>query len=189
MALSKKTIREQVLGARKLIGTAEMKELSFAIQRRLTDSVNFRQAETIFVYMSMAEEIGTDRIIAAAERQNKTILVPVITAKGIMRPCKLSSDTEFEKNSFGTLEPVSRDFYTGRIDLCVTPALAVDKRGYRIGYGGGYYDRFFSENGDVFKAALCFEQFFFDEHEFDAKEHDIAVDGIFTEDRTILFEK
>jgi len=187
--LLKQNIREQVLDVRRGIEKEKIKELSVAIQSRLIASKHFEDAEVVFVYVSMPEEILTRQIINVAARQHKEILVPVVTGKGIMRPCVVSRDTKFEKNGFGTLEPTQRTFYDGHIDLVITPALAIDARGYRIGYGGGYYDRFFSENGDVFKAALCFEQFFFDEHEFDAKEHDIAVDGIFTENRTILFEK
>ena len=82
-----------------------------------------------------------------------------------------------------------KTFYEGDIDLAVIPALAVDKRGYRIGYGGGYYDRFFAQKKGGVNIALCLEQFFFQDNEFAVREYDIGVDGVITEKRLVLFTK
>lgn len=189
MKLLKKEVREQVLYLRRTIDRDEMKELSTSIQLRLIESEFFKKANVVFVYINTPEEISTKEIIKTGKIQHKEILVPTITGKGMMKPCVISKDTKFETNRFGILEPGQKTFYEGDIDLAVIPALAVDRSGYRVGYGGGYYDRFFAQKKGGLKIALCLEQFFFQDNKIAVREYDVGVDGVITEKRLVLFTK
>jgi len=93
---------------------------------------------TFFIYLSFSSEAPTDRLIEQLKEDGHKICCPRIE-NGEMIAVEYGED--FTLSSFGIREPVGQA-YEGEIDVAVIPFLAVDRAGNRLGYGGGYYDRF-----------------------------------------------
>lgn len=87
-------------------------------------------SNNIFIYKSNKGEVPTRNLIKNLLRTNKNIFLPKITKPGIMSPINIMSEEIIEPN---------------KIDLVIAPCLSMDKHGNRIGYGGGYYDRFLKD--------------------------------------------
>ncbi len=98
-----------------------------------------------------------------------------------------NADSAFESNSFGIMEPVNTDFAQPQeIDLVLVPLLAFDERGYRVGYGKGYYDRFLKDcREDCLKIGLSY--FHPIDAVDDAAEFDVPLDLCITPQRTYVF--
>ena len=93
----------------------------------------------------MVDEVDTCELIRRAWCANKRVFVPVTTAGNEMFFREISPDTRLERNAFGLLQPESGDSISSRkLQLVVTPTVAFDSDGNRIGMGVGYYDRSFS---------------------------------------------
>ena len=101
-----------------------------------------------------------------------------------MRAAEVGSLAELEPGFKGILEPRTRmPVDPSTADVVIVPGVAFDARGNRLGYGGGFYDSFLSECGDVPRIGVCFEVQVVDE--VPVAEHDLPVDVIVTESRTI----
>jgi 5-formyltetrahydrofolate cyclo-ligase len=136
----------------------------------------------MMIFLSFGSEVNTDYIVEWGWRRGKRILVP--SCKPETRELIISPITSFDQVApgyFGIREP-KREFLkpvsTEEIDLVVVPAVAFDRRGYRVGYGGGYYDRFLT-GMDVPKIGLAFSCQIIPEAPISP--YDLPVDGIVTE--------
>ena len=139
--------------------------------------------ETFFVYNSFGSEVQTQKIIDHLLENNKKVYLPRIEGQ-VMQSVLIDSDTEFNKNGLGILEPIGdhdeiNDF------VAIIPCLAVDKRGNRIGYGKGYYDKFL-QNKKAMKIILCYDFQVIDD--INPEEFDIPADLILTEKRKLDVE-
>lgn len=116
------------------------------IAARLRGLRCYRKAETVLAYVSMPIEVSTEEIIDTALADRKRVAVPYcVPGTREMRFYLIDSRDELRPGSFGVPEPqpdparLLRDFSRS---VCVVPALSCDRLGHRLGYGGGYYDRF-----------------------------------------------
>ena len=127
------------------------------IQARLLFSREYRDAGTVLLYMARPHEIDTKMIFYAALANHKTVGFPVCTDDNRMIFRRVDSLNNFEKGRYGIFEPKDdcEEIALDTDTLCVCPALSCDMRGYRLGFGGGYYDRYLSGFPGV-KAALCY---------------------------------
>ncbi|MBQ6708443.1 MAG: 5-formyltetrahydrofolate cyclo-ligase [Clostridia bacterium] len=155
----KKELREKCKKIR--IGmTAEHKErLDRKIANKLLNMWIYREAETLFLYVSKDIEVDTFFIISESLKRGKRVAVPrCVEGTRNMDFYLINSLDDLEEGSFGVLEPKTQvcekltDFSKG---LCIVPALAFDKLGYRLGYGKGYYDRFLS-NFKATTVGICY---------------------------------
>ncbi|MEN3039288.1 MAG: 5-formyltetrahydrofolate cyclo-ligase [Candidatus Kryptonium sp.] len=147
MSLSKKAIRKQILAIRDSLDPNEAREKSKAIFKNLKNLSLFNFAKTIHIYVSSKKnEVDTIEIINYLLSQDKKVIVPVVDKElKILRHSELKNLSELEKSTFGILEPRElREIDIKEIDLVIAPAIAVDRKGNRIGFGGGYYDKFLS---------------------------------------------
>ncbi|MGN0806776.1 MAG: 5-formyltetrahydrofolate cyclo-ligase [Candidatus Coproplasma sp.] len=132
----------------------------------------FADRESFFIYYSYGTEADTHGVIAQLLSAGKKVYLPRVEGD-IIVPVPYDGKTELIKNSFGIYEPFGQA-YEGRIDVCIAPLLAVNSKGYRLGYGGGFYDRYFAANPDTLKAGLgyslqsCEDDF--------QQEHDVPLD-------------
>lgn len=117
-------------------------------QREVADCIicgNFMAAyggfDSFLVYNATGAEADTKLIIGELLAADKRVYLPRVEGDGIVAV----PYGETKKGAFGIEEPVGQA-YTGEIDVTVTPLLAVNESGYRIGYGGGYYDRYFKSH-------------------------------------------
>lgn len=151
-------------------------EASALIFESLISSEEYKNSESVFVYKSTAQEVDTEKIIAQALFDGKTVSVPRIIGKDIV-PVKVSVTTEFEKNRFGILEPVD-GVVKNNVDLCIIPLVAFDREKSRLGHGGGYYDKYLSTYR-MNKIALAFSMQ--EEDDIPMDKNDIYMDAIITE--------
>ncbi len=178
----KTELRKQTLLLRAAFDEEKRCECSQKIAQRLYNLKEYKECIELFCYFGKKEEISTEDIIQRALNEGKRTALPVcISDKMIFR--YICGFDDLEKGSFGVNEPKSRceQAYADKSTVCITPALCYNRDGYRIGYGKGFYDRFFAENSCI-KIGLCYDEFIKD---FEPWEKDISVDIIVTENKII----
>ncbi len=150
-------------------------DLSSRIMNNINELLNTLRFEKLGLYCAIFHEPKIDHIMMAY--CHKILALPKIVNSEILF-YKYSLGDNLQISKLGILETISCDAITPQIAL--VPALAFDKNGYRLGYGKGYYDRYFAnQNSDIIKIGLCFEQYLFNiiPHE----QHDVSMDYIVTE--------
>ncbi len=131
--------------ARRSMTSSERSRASARIANRFLNSRYFLGCKTIGCYVSTWDEVDTSVIIERAWRAKKRLLLPVTAAHGHMIFRETLPTTGLAKNDFGLWEPVSGTrLEANRLDVVVTPLVAFDDKGNRIGMGGGYFDRTFA---------------------------------------------
>lgn len=166
-------------------------EMSASACKNLIDTPEFRQATTIMAYLSLPHEADTTAFILYAWQHSKTIAVPKISwQQRHMIPVQINSlETGIATEAGGLRNPVTGvPVPLEDIDLVVTPGLAFDKKGNRLGRGGSYYDRFFQH--EKLRALKC--GFGFAEQilpEVPTLEHDRPVDMLVTNEGVTYFKK
>ena len=185
----KATIRKEILQKRESQSPETSAAQSLSIARALLNHKEFLEADKILIYLSKDGEVSTDYLLGRAFELGKRVSVPVVdTENGELRISELPGpETSFRLGAFGIREPEEEDLSfvpPDQIDLVITPGLAFDRRGGRIGYGKGYYDRLLSRlDSQVPRIALAFDFQVLDTVPQD--ENDIRVDVIITEKSTM----
>ena len=159
------------------------------ITARVLDSDLFRAAKCVFTYCSTDDEIDTRAVMRAGLEQGKVLCVPRCeSARGVMTARRIRSLAELSPGKFDILEPSADTEIVApqEINLCIVPCLAADPTGFRLGYGGGYYDRFLQQTKGK-TAVLCAESRLIVGVPHDA--FDIPCDSIYTERRILIREK
>ena len=139
----KKSLRKQVLQELKALSKEEKQNINDWLTDQLLQHPFYKEAKTIATYLSFPHEFQTARLINQAQKDGKNILIPKTYPHGKM-DLVLYEPEKLEQNSFGLLEPQG-DFTIlepSQINLIHVPGLAFNPSAYRIGYGGGYYDRY-----------------------------------------------
>ena len=139
----KKALRKQTLQELKSLSAEEKDVMDAWLTEQLLLHPFYKEAKTIATYLSFPHEFQTARLIEQAQKDGKTLLIPKTYPHGKM-DFVVYKPEQLERNSFGLLEPQG-DFTIlepSQIDLIHVPGLAFNPSRYRIGYGGGYYDRY-----------------------------------------------
>lgn len=130
---------------------------------------------------SYKNEVITHEITEYLLKTSKIVVFPKMI-DGVMNFYEVKNMSEFKKGSFGIYEPISHKIYNKKnIDVIFTPGVVFSKTGYRIGFGGGYYDRYFKDYTGI-KVGLCYEWQVLEN--FNIEEHDKKLDIIITEDNS-----
>ncbi len=140
----------------------------------------FAEKSSFFVYLSLPAEAGTAALIEELSARGKTVCVPRIVGGEML--CVPLSD-KLKSGAFGISEPEEGEEKTCEVALC--PLLAFDEAGYRLGYGGGYYDRYFALHPEVLRVGLAYEGQAIGSlpHE----RHDARLDAVVTESGVRFF--
>lgn len=156
MCTDKKALRRRYLAERAALDRDCKREIDSGIAERVLHSAWYRDAACVFCYVSTAEEIDTRAVLEDAFRSGKTVCVPLCGRGGRMSARRIRSLDELTAGHYGIPEPsdTAPEVAPEEIDLILAPALSCDRAGYRLGYGGGYYDRFLAQT-DAVCAALC----------------------------------
>lgn len=103
----------------------------------------WENAQTIAITKPMDFEFDTHILLSKGWKQDKHFLMPIAGKKGRLTFHSITPETIFEKTKFGVEEPIATpEISAERIDLVVVPGIVFTQEGFRIGFGGGYYDRF-----------------------------------------------
>lgn len=189
--IKKKKIRKDILDTRNNMGADEKKEKDNIIRTNFLESSYYKESKNIFIYISYNSEIDTIHIINKALCDGKNIFVPrTIFETKWMDAVQITSLDNMKKDRYGIPEPddTAENIDPDKLDMIVVPGVAFDRNGGRIGYGAGYYDRYFkkiSDNrrNDVKKIVLAYEFQVIDKVPMD--EQDVRIDCIITENRVI----
>lgn len=164
---------------------------SRAAQEAVIASEWFRQARTILLYVAFRGEVRTQMIATAAGAAGKRLALPRVQKepKRLILHAYSGDPTTLIRGAYGIAEP-REDWPVvepGEVDLVVAPGVAFDRRGNRLGYGGGYYDRMLPEVKAANPAAklVGLAYGFQLVPELPAEPHDIPMDGVATEDGLI----
>ncbi len=184
----KREIRKRLIGLRNAIPREEIEEKSHAIQQRVMGLEAVRSASTLMVYLSFGSEVDLDGLIRWCWEEGKRIVVPVCRPENrALTACRIDGFDELETGHYGIRAPKAgliRPLPGGEIDVILVPAVAFDRRGYRIGYGGGYYDRFLPQAPQAAKIGVAFASQVIKEIPVDG--YDLPVDMIVTESEVIV---
>ena len=147
----KTAMREHYKHLRRTMPPEKKREMDREIARRVASLWQYRHNEILLTYVSTAIEVDTTAIIEQALADGKRVAVPrCVPGTRDMQFFFITGMSDLEPGMFGVLEPVPErceemtDFSKG---LCLVPALCYDFKGYRLGYGKGYYDRFLARFG------------------------------------------
>ena len=156
MCTDKKTLRGRYLAERASLSAGEKQTIDRGIAQNILQSDFYQQADCIFCYVSTAEEIDTRTVLENALASGRTVCVPLCGKGGSMSARSITALSDLRAGHYGILEPsdTAEEIAPEDIDLVLAPALACSRNGYRLGYGGGYYDRFLARTQAVC-AALC----------------------------------
>lgn len=181
--LAKKEIRLKLKQQRENLSKSEMFDLSKRIFENLKQ-LNFESCDKFFVYKNFRNEVQTDSIVDWLFENKKRIFMPKIIKNNI-KTIEINKNTAFIQNKFGIFEPFGE---AEDIDnfVAIMPCLAVGETGNRIGFGGGFYDKFLS-NKHALKIVICFD--FQVINGFEAEDFDVPADVIVTEKRIIYTKK
>ena len=149
-----------------------------SIQNKLFSTSKFINSKTVFIYVSFGDEISTYDVIEECFKLNKKVAVPKCVDNNL-EFYYISSFSDLKKGAYNILEPITKIQATDfEKSICITPGIAFDKKGYRIGYGKGYYDRFFKKYTGI-KIGLCYKECLIDDVFHD--EFDVPVDYVITD--------
>ncbi len=141
----KNELRRKIRQVRAELTTSKRGEASARICDIVTRAGYFRRSRNIGCYLPSDEEVDTWPIIARAFSMGKQISAPVLGKNGTMQFRELNADSSLLPNQFGLLEPQEGQFADPhRLDIVITPLVAFDNSGNRIGMGGGCFDRCFA---------------------------------------------
>ena len=173
---SKKSLRQFAKNERLKITNKEEKEK--VILRKLLNHKRIIESNNILVYISMKNEVSTNKLIEELLKLNKNIYVPKII-NSEMNFYKFNSFEELKLGKYNILEPTSNiEFINDSNSVIIVPGLLFDKSNNRLGYGGGYYDKYL-ENKNIYKIGICFSTFIVDKIIVD--DYDIKMDEVITE--------
>lgn len=160
-------------------------EQKSACSRQITEQVMahpfFQNAEEIYCYISLYEEVSTFELINSTLKMGKKVAVPKVIVDNFMKFYYIDSLTELKTGYFGILEPeadTAREA-EGKQGLVLLPGTAFDRSGNRIGYGKGFYDTYLYAHPELHRIALAFSLQCVER--IPADPHDIRVEAVITE--------
>lgn len=158
--------------------TLNIDEVSDKILQIFFNTNIYKNALNIALYYPFGDELVINKIL---NDKTKNFFLPIINENDEMFFVKYNSDEELVKGKYGILEPQSKEKVNPEdFDMIIVPALMADKNGYRLGYGKGYYDKFFFDN-DFRKTKIAFVPDGLFIAELPVDNNDIPMDAIITE--------
>ena len=142
--LTKAQLRKSCLARRAALTTARRRQMNAAIAKHVCAMPAFQDSQTVMLYMALPQEAQTAAILAESRYQGKRVTVPVVKPCGLVAAELPTGQLQFQPGPFDIPEPAVSTAIIPPEDInCVmVPGLAFDRRGARLGFGKGYYDRF-----------------------------------------------
>ena len=158
MEQTKTEVRARALALRDRIPADERMRCSEKIVKNLTEHVCYREAQALLTYVSFRSEADTVSLIERALADRKAVFAPRVAGRE-MDFFRIKTLSDLEEGYHGILEPQNHikevyDPFMGKAIMCM-PGAAFDRAHHRIGYGGGYYDRYLSKLSQHAKDTIC----------------------------------
>ena len=182
---NKKRWRVEIKERQKELSDVYLNKASESISRKLRKMPEYKEAETVMLYVSVGKEVLTTRMMMFALQADKKVVLPLCTdTKNHLMEAKLwNEDYRLEQGAYGIPTP-SADAPTidaEDIDLVILPCVTCDSECNRLGHGAGYYDRFIEKlRPDCGKIALCYERIL--ANDLPTEPHDVKMDAVITEE-------
>ena len=174
--MNKKELRDMVRQKKRAMTEEKIRGKSQALAEAFIRTEEYRNAQSIYGYLSYNQEVRTLPILEQALRDGKRVAVPKCYGAE-MRFIWMDDLSKVEKGYAGIPEPIADGpIADDETALVLMPGMAFDREGHRIGYGGGFYDKFLAREGNHPSLALCFDFQMF-EH-LETEEFDIPVDRV-----------
>lgn len=174
--MDKKELRRTIREQKRAMTEEQIREKSLELGRLLMQTDAYRRAETIYGYLPYNQEVRTVPMLEQALRDGKRVAVPKCYGDE-MRFIYMTDLTRVEKGYAGIPEPVADGpVAEDKNALVLMPGLAFDPAGHRIGYGGGFYDKFLASEPEHPTIALCYD--FQMLPQLETEEFDIPVDQV-----------
>lgn len=189
---TKNELRQHYLEKRSKIPFEKINKWSKKINERFLSLKDLETAQKIMSYISMRKEVNTYPLLKTLIENGFKLYLPYTLKKeGTLGTAQINNlDLDLQAGVFGVQEPkreLRNKKVPGDLDIIIVPGAVFNKAGYRIGYGGGYYDKFLAEHAQgALKVAFAYEEFIIDD--FPVEDHDIAVDMIITQTDIITIE-
>lgn len=186
----KRELRQHFLVVRRDLGVEARAAAGAAIASRVTSLAEYADARVVLTYLSIGDEVQTRGIIRDAWSRGKVVALPrCVPHSRRMRWYRVESLDGLERSKFGVLEPVAdaaAEFDPNAVPnaLAIVPGLTFDARGYRLGYGGGFYDTFLAGFGGT-SVGICREAQLSASGELAIDAHDLPVKVVVTEAQVI----
>lgn len=187
--MDKKALRKAVFAERDTQSREVIATKSKAVQEKLFQLEEFKNAKTVMIYTAMRGEVETKGIFLEARKQGKKVVVPIsqLATRTLLLSELRDYDNELYIATFDVPEPKAefiRPVEHSEVDLVIVPGVGFDENGNRLGYGGGFYDRFLAGlKPEVSAVAICYELQL--RNDLVAEEHDLPMDWVITEKRAI----
>ena len=174
--MDKTELRRRIRGKKRAMTAEEIQTRSARLAALFAASEAYRNAKTIYGYLPYNQEVRTVPMLERALRDGKRVAVPKCYGDEMKFLC-LNDLTQVAPGYAGIPEPIADEpVADDETALVLMPGLAFDREGHRIGYGGGFYDKFLSREPNHPTLALCYD-FQLLPH-LDTEEHDIPVDTV-----------
>lgn len=157
---NKQNLRTQLLATRRGLGPSLRANVDAALARRVLELPQWEVAPIVLAYLSVHEEVDTRALVAAALTAGKVVAAPRVVGPRSLAWYAIGEGETFERSRMGIDEPYARPerlvdvASLGEDALALVPGLAFDAQGYRLGYGGGFYDAFLHDFAGV-SVGLC----------------------------------
>ncbi|MDD5832975.1 MAG: 5-formyltetrahydrofolate cyclo-ligase [Clostridiales bacterium] len=180
----KNEVRKQLKEITRGLSEEYMSSASDIIAGKCIESSEFKNADRIFIFVSMKGEPDTTKVIERALEDGKAVYVPRCLGNGIMEAIRLRSFEDLEPGHYGILEPraglkpAEPSEYDSETAAAFIPCVAAAKDGKRLGHGAGYYDRFL-EGRSMKKLMLVYGKQLLDDIPCDS--HDLVMDRVISE--------
>lgn len=155
--MTKAELRDRIRRQKRAMTEEAIAQKSAHLIRLFLESDQYRSAKSLYGYLNFNQEVRTQPILEQALKDGKRVALPKCDGRE-MRFIFLDDLSQVQKSPIGAPEPIA-DGPVGDDEtaLVLVPGLAFDKNGYRVGYGGGYYDKFLSREPHHPTVALCFD--------------------------------
>lgn len=172
--MDKKALRRQIREKKRAMTPEQILDASKRLAEKFLSTRQYTEAKTIYGYLPYNQEVRTELILQRALEDGKRIAVPKVYGDE-MRFIYITGFDRLENSDMGIPEPIDDEpVAEDPTALVLMPGLAFDNEGHRVGYGGGYYDKYLSQEPGHPTVALCYD--FQMMPQLDTEEFDIPVD-------------
>ena len=180
--LDKQQLRTFIKKQRLALNENEVKAKSFSCLTQLKN-IDLKDYKSIGIYLSIRNELDTKAIIEYLWQNDKDVYIPKCENEGIMNFYKINTFEDVSTGKFGISEPKVLENKQNQLDLLIIPLVACNEDGYRLGMGGGYYDRFISKY-PTYTLGIAYQFQYID---FIPESHDLRFDLLITDKKIYRF--